>query len=291
MEDFFKYLSASDTDKSWGIYLNVVGKSHITSGVAYPSRKHPSGYYFSWENGRILREYQLIYITDGKGILETKHEKYNILSGNIIVIRKGEWQRYRPLIKTGWTEYYVGFDGKLADHFLGEQKVLKGAYVVNPGIKEELVDSFLKIFELVDSEEPGYQQIASSLIIKMIGYIVAFEQRKNLTGTRNEQIVQQVRFYLREYIENATNIKDIAIKNSISYSHLRKIFKEYTGLSPHQYLLDLKINKAKELLRVTNKSIKEISYDLGFESTQYFSRLFKCKAGISPTEFRTGIVH
>jgi AraC-like DNA-binding protein len=69
------------------------------------------------------------------------------------------------------------------------------------------------------------------------------------------------------------------------------MFKKYTGVPPVQYHLDLKILRAKEMLLYTDKSVKEISYDLGFQSIYYFSRIFKNKLGVSPSEIRKTIVN
>ena len=68
MLDFFKYLTPSEEDINWGLYLNVAGKANIKARTDYPSPRHPNGYYFTWEKGRILHEYQINYITDGGGI-------------------------------------------------------------------------------------------------------------------------------------------------------------------------------------------------------------------------------
>lgn len=73
----------------------------------------------------------------------------------------------------------------------------------------------------------------------------------------------------------------------MGYSKFRKLFKSETGYSPHQYHLNLRINKAKELLQTTELNIKEIAYQTGFESEFYFSKLFRKKSGISPTDYRT----
>jgi AraC-like DNA-binding protein len=64
------------------------------------------------------------------------------------------------------------------------------------------------------------------------------------------------------------------------------LFKKYTGLSPTQYFINLKIHLAKRMLQNSNTSIKEISYILNFETQEYFAKLFKKKTGMSPTEFR-----
>ena len=67
------------------------------------------------------------------------------------------------------------------------------------------------------------------------------------------------------------------------------MFKNYTGVSPLQYQLDLKVLRAKEMLLQTDRTVKEISYALGFQSIYYFSRVFKSKLGVAPTEIRRSV--
>ena len=73
----------------------------------------------------------------------------------------------------------------------------------------------------------------------------------------------------------------------MSYSNFRKLFKEYTGLSPALYQQELKIQRAKNLLATTGDSIKEIADRLHFESPDYFSARFRAKTGMRPSEFRS----
>lgn len=72
----------------------------------------------------------------------------------------------------------------------------------------------------------------------------------------------------------------------MSYSYFRKLFKEYTGLSPASYFLDIKLQRAKDLLCKTQLSVKEIAYMLNFDSPDYFCTLFKKKTGKRPGDFR-----
>lgn len=72
MDEFFKYITPGQDDIKWGLYLNCAGKANILPGTVYPPASHPSGYYFTYEKGRILNEYQINYITEGKGIYENK---------------------------------------------------------------------------------------------------------------------------------------------------------------------------------------------------------------------------
>lgn len=286
MNYFFKYTSVNEQDKAWQLYLNVAGNYCYLPHTEYPSQIHPAAYYFSWEKGRIIPEYQIIYITKGKGVFETKKASYTINEGSIIIIRKGEWHRYRPLKEFGWTENYIGFNGELADFFLQKQEILSSIEVIELGNQEVLIDTFHKIFDLVKNESPCFQQIASGLIVKLLGYILSLESRKSFVGNEVEKIIQEICMHIRDHAQEPFNFEKLTQKYHISCSHLRKVFKQYTGKSPHQYYLDMKIIRAKELILNTSMSLKEIAITLGFDSIHYFSRLFKKKVGQSPSDFR-----
>ena len=286
MAGFFKYLTPGEDDKNWGIYLNVAGKDRSLPNAVYPKQEHPSGYYYTWKKGRVLNEFQINYISEGEGIFESKNGRIPIKAGSIILLRPGEWHRYRPAKKTGWKEQYIGFDGRLAREFFNHPFFVSAKPVLNIGIHEELIDTYLKIEDLVDKEKPGFQKIVSGMIVKLLGYIFSFESQKEFTGKRIETIIEEVRYQMRENVNTSIDLKELAKKQNIGYSYFRKMFKKYTGVAPHQYHIELKIMRAKELLSSTDKSIKEISYDLEFQSIHYFSRIFKEKTGVSPSEFR-----
>jgi len=81
-------------------------------------------------------------------------------------------------------------------------------------------------------------------------------------------------------------MEEVATQVNLGYSKFRKDFKIHTGLAPHQYLMQLKLDHAKTLLSSTNMAIKEISSKLGFQSEFHFSKLFKKKTGKAPLKYR-----
>ena len=83
------------------------------------------------------------------------------------------------------------------------------------------------------------------------------------------------------------SMPEIAERLNVSYTKFRRLFKEYTGMSPAQYFINLKIHRAKEMLRGSNASVKEISIILHFENPNHFTALFKNKTGLTPSEYRT----
>lgn len=286
MEKFIKYLTSSGEDMNWGIYLTTAGSLTIPAQSEYPPKKHPGGYYFTWKQGRVLQEYQVNYITEGAGILENKYGRFDLRPGSLMVTFPGEWHRYKPITEKGWTENYFGFSGPAVGYFLSHPRFNPKNPVIQTGAREELLDSFLKIFELVEKEPPGFQQIASGVVIQLLGYLAAFEKQKEFSGKEIVTVIEKARFSMRNEVEKNFDLGAFAAEHHIGYSYFRRMFKNFTGISPRQYCLQLKVMRAKELLLTTNKSIKEISFELGFDSIYYFSRFFKKKVGVTPSQFR-----
>ncbi|HYQ56908.1 MAG TPA: AraC family transcriptional regulator [Draconibacterium sp.] len=286
MKDYFKYLTTSEEDINWGLYLSVAGAANIMSDTLYPPIDHPSEYHFDWENGRVLEEFQLNYITEGSGIFENTHGKFQVKPGSLLVIFPNEWHRYRPFKKTGWVENYVGFKGYIANELFKHPQFSTSQPVIQCGIREEIIDTYLKINDLVEKERPGFQQIASGMVVKLLGYIISIEKRKGFSGKQIAKVIEEVRFLMRQNASQEFDLEELAQKYNVGYSYFRKMFKKYTGVSPGQYHLQLRIIRAKEMLISTDKSIKEISFELGFQTIHYFSLIFKKKVGMNPSEFR-----
>ena len=91
---------------------------------------------------------------------------------------------------------------------------------------------------------------------------------------------------LSDNIRENLSISDIAKKLHISMYYLMHVFKKRTGITINEYKMALRIAKAKNLLRNTDKNISEISDICGFESLQYFSRAFKKAEGVVPSKYR-----
>ncbi|MBX2874146.1 MAG: AraC family transcriptional regulator [Saprospiraceae bacterium] len=289
MKDFFKYLNPGEKDKDWGVYLNVAGKATIPPQTIYPSRGHPTGYFYTWKKGRVLDEYQLIYVTEGAGTLENEQGTFGFTSGTMLLIRPREYHRYRPKIESGWVEYYIGFNGHLVNHFYQQAESLRQQAFLHCGIQENFLECYRKIFTFVEEEKLGFQQIASAYVIELLGHLVAFQKQGEFSGKPIEQIIQRALLYMRENVESNLDLQILAAQYHVTYANFRKMFKKYTGMSPRQYHLELKMRRAKELVLTSDKSIMQISEELNFESIHYFSRYFKKKLGYSPTELRKTI--
>lgn len=286
MKNSIKYLTVSEEEKKWGIYINSIGSAEVKVGETYPSKEHPSSYFFTWNRGRVLSEYQIIYITQGKGVFENSYGTFEVKEGDFIIIGPREWHRYKPTTEYGWTENYIGFEGEIAQHFMNQLGVNPKKPIINIGMKEHLITCYLKIFDNVKDEAPGYQLISSGLLVKMIGSLIAIQKQEELKVDKVAESINKIRFLIRDNVEGDINMQEVASRFNMGYSYFRKMFKKHTGVSPRQYHIQLKVVRAKELLLNTNMSVKEVCYDLGFQSTSYFSRIFKQKIGVAPIRMK-----
>ncbi len=289
MNDNFKYLTHSTEDTDWGIYLTVAGFARVEPNAEYPPAGHPTGYHFSWNYGRVLQEYQINYITEGEGIIETRNGIYPVKEGSMILLRPDMWHRYCPLPGKGWKEHYVGFAGEAVKKLIDTSEVMTDAPVISIGMKENIVQNFQEIFSNIILERPGYQQICSGLVVYILGQIISIKKNENLMHSQLEKAIQKACLIIRDNPTKNLNMESLADDVKVNYSLFRKAFKKYTGLSPMQYHTSLRMKQAIHLLTNTDLSVKEISFNLGFCSVFYFSKLFKEKTNRTPSEFRRGV--
>jgi AraC-like DNA-binding protein len=288
INDYYsKYLTAGKDDIDWGLHVLTTGFTKVPGDTNYPMHTHPSDHFFTWERGRILGEYQLIYITRGSGVFESASTSaLKIQEGTILLLFPGEWHRYKPDITNGWDEYWVGFNGPYAQRLLEKNYFTRKNPVLQIEQDEDILRLFLQIIENVRAENIAYQQVISAVVVQLLANIYAVHKRMGVKNQGYEKLIQKVKCVLMSQTHQIADIKSIAEELHVSYSWLRKMFKYVTGLSPYQYHLQLRIRKASHLLTSTDHSIKDISYITGFESQYYFARIFKQKTGLNPTTFR-----
>ena len=282
---FAKYLPVSERDINWQIYCPSAGHENISRAVNYPTRAtdHPPKYLFDWSMGRVFDEFQLHYIPRGTGVLRTGLDrKYRINAGNAFMLFPGIWHWYMPDTETGWDEYWVGFNGSLPGTLLRNGFFSPEKPVFKVGLHDSILQHYLSIFQIAENELPGFQQQLGSMITQLLALVTSFAQQEG-HNNREEQLVQKAKVALQKHVYDDVDMESLSVSLGLGYSRLSKIFKRYTGLSPHQYYLQLKINRAKELLQAKQYSIKEVAFRLSFENPYYFSRIFKKKTGLSPS--------
>jgi AraC-like DNA-binding protein len=293
MNNYHKYLTVTPAEEAWGFYLTTVGYSRTNPNQAYPPNpEHPHTHSFTWNKGRILNGYYLVFISKGKGTFESAlTEPCPISAGTCFFLFPGVWHRYKPDPASGWEEYWIGFKGSYPETLMNKGFFDPAKPVMSAGLNENLLHLINKILDLVRLAPLGYHQVISGITLEILGLLYTRLQSRDPDGNQDEQVIAHAKFILRENLETSLDMETLASELAIGYSKFRKMFKEATGHSPNQYHIDLRLDKARELLTATNLNVTEIAYQLGFESVYYFSRLFKKKNGVSPKSYRDGETH
>jgi AraC-like DNA-binding protein len=275
-----------EQDEKWGFYVNDLGSTVIGKDEEYPSKGHPGNYMFTWEKGRVLNEFHFVLITDGAGEFESLETgKKKISEGDGFLLFPGIWHRYKPEKNKGWTERWVGFSGTLAKQFLSNGFFNPEQPIIHKCNQSTIMGYFDSLFSLFNDEPFGFQRLASGICMQLMAELYNIQQLSEKKDSFYTMVSQSKQLMYRR-IDETIQIEAIADELGISYSKFRADFKKQTGTSPLQYFLQLKIEKAKELLLRTQNSQKEIAFSLGFESDYYFNRLFKQKTGYTPRQFR-----
>lgn len=284
----FKYLIYGEQDELWGITVDTVGEYSIEPDYKlYPPRVgHPDEYDFDVQSGRILNNYQLVYITRGRGWFHMTDQKIEIRSGSMLIIPPYVWHSYYPDKKTGWQEYWIGFRGRHIDERYRNGYFSPDNIVRYIGYRENIIDKYKEALELSVKEQLGYQQVLAAIANSILAYVIFYDRNGSYSNDLMAEKINQARSIMRENMLGEVNLEEVAEKINMSYSWFRKTFKEYTNLSPAHYMMQLKLQKSKSLLLNSTKSVKEISFYLNYEDPAYFSAIFKKYVGCTPTEYK-----
>lgn len=283
-----KYLLANERDALWGLTISTVGYEEIIPGDPYPTKGHADGYYFNIEKGRVLNEYQLLYNPEGEGVFRSAScEETRLKAGDMFLLFPGEWHSYHPLPNTGWKSYWIGFKGKNMDDRVKAGFLTPEKPVYHVGYSSDIERLYRSAYEQATKEEAYSQQLMAGIVNHLIGMMYSLE--RNIELSKNQlhvDMINRARLRIREALESDLTIQQVAEDLGVSYSNFRKLFKEFTGLSPATYQQELRLMRAKELLSTTDLTVKEIAYRLNFESPDYFSAKFKAKMGCKPSDIK-----
>lgn len=161
--------------------------------------------------------------------------------------------------------------------FSEENKLIK--IVNNIGIMRVVQ----RIVNELEGKNSYYQYLVVMYYAELLVLIYRYMSENYLPICQNDALKRAISFIRFNYHKDIC-INDVAIQADISERYLRSLFSQYLNISPLDYLNQIRINKSIELLRNTELSVKEICFQCGFQSPQYFSRIFKQQTGISPRE-------
>lgn len=280
-----KYLAVSPEDLRWGIAVNSVGFQEVGPGEPYPPSEHPSRYLFSTERGRTLAEYQLLYITRGHGRFRSTHVPDGTLirPGYLFLLFPGEWHNYRPEPSTGWKEFWIGFNGAMVEEWVKSGFFSREKPVLHVGLHSDIVNLYNDAIHTAAFQQSGFQQCLGGIVAHLMGLARLYQRQETFSEVRDK--INQAKIIIGEQYRTIRP-EEVASQLYMGYSNFRRIFKEYTGFAPAQYIQEVRLNRIKELLTNTTLPIKEIADECGLENYDYFFTLFRRLTGMTPSDYR-----
>lgn len=257
---------------------------------------------------RINRHYQLHYICKGVGVFSFENVKYSVQEGDFLMWEPGvkhiiSSNKRNPLEVVGiqfdmtWNHtslsypcvHYspITFKPEHVHELIAFDDVNIAPFVAKIYRKKQVKVYLEEIVKVYNSKSQYSLHMISGLMKAVL--LMSFEDNKqdNEFKSKETTAVQEIVDYLStNYNHNLSN-EDLGKYFNYHPNYLSHLVLDYTGKTIQQYLIDLRISKAMDLLQNTQKSIGEIGDEIGGYSIHYFSRLFKKKVGFTPTQFRS----
>ncbi len=226
-------------------------------------------------NGR--SDYHIFLLQNGKGTVHINGEKIRINSGDAVLFRPGEPQCYDIIPGENTNYYWIHFTGIGVPELL-EKLGFDGVIYKNIS-SAHFVRCIRKMSELAHLKSYRAATQRAGALLTMLAE----------TAEDESNVYSGIFPVLTHMAENPgaklTNF-EYAEMCKMSTSHFMRKFKEYTGMAPKSYKTDMLVKKAAHLLQSTQMNISQISYELGFDDSLYFSRIFKKRFGVSPLNYR-----
>ena len=282
---YFHYLPENPLCTSWGCTATALGRTRIPAGSAYPPLRHPDAHHFTWESGRILESFQVVYISSGRGTFESARTPgpQPVKAGSLLVLFPGVWHRYAPDPATGWVEQWLeyrspAFEASVANDTLRPEQPIRTA-------SADLVRLFGQAHSWAEGGAAlSRQTLISALGMQLLALLLA-DPAANYADPA-AALVQRAMLHILENCHQPLNIQHLARELKVGATRFRALFQAHAHTSPKSYHLRIRLERARELLLNTHKPLKEIAAILGFHSGFHFSNQFRAAHGESPRAWR-----
>lgn len=250
--------------------------------------RFPSSYRF--ESHRHV-EYEINYVVSGRCVMIFEEEYVPLKAGECIIIPPFHNHGFLVEFKSGCKLQQVEMSIRLPESAV---EILPFGNGDNPYYRIKDCENIVPLMGQVarfHRNESRNEYMGSLLDLAVVQLLVALGYHAARTedvtvGIKNKKIVGIMK-YIQEHYYESIQIEELAKEWSISSRYIRKYFLEEIGMSCSEYITVMRINKAKELLWETQKSITDIALEIGYGTPQYFCRTFKNEVGMSPSVYRS----
>ncbi len=215
--------------------------------------------------------YELVYYASGSGATEIDGQRFIIDSNSCALIYPKVPHEEQHSLNTQVS--YFGFDG-----FPTDMIPAQGLYCAPDPCVRLLFD---QIFAEAQNQSPYYEAVLQS----QIAWLLLLLRRQSAQPAQHVKTLSYAREYIQEHYQQKLDLRALAASTGYGYDYFQHKFKQETGFSPQQYVMQLRLKNAKRLLK-TDMSCTEIALSCGFYGSAQFSTLFKAHYGETPLSYR-----
>lgn len=217
----------------------------------------------------------------GSACLSLNGSSYDIQPG--IVVHAGPGMHLKIDVKdTPWRMAVLHY--KLPET---EQKIFplfNSHYSFHISENVKILNLFQQLYQIQSSPGATAKFHGKRLLMEFLGEL--FDSSEKYLADDKTAVIEMVLEYIRQNYAEGLNINQVAAHFKMNRRKLAPLFKRHVGMTPSDYLIECRILKAKELLYVCDYSIKQVSECVGYSDSLFFSRAFKKKTGVSPSQYR-----
>jgi AraC-like DNA-binding protein len=230
----------------------------------------------------------LIYCVAGEGTVTTgPHNTFRITERTLVVLPADTPHSYGADELNPWSIYWFHLKGEETRQFLQSLNLTDGPIKLSTSDAEKFVSLFHQCYDILSTKSysmPHHVHVSQTVkyLLSLIGLIPGRKEDE-----RKQLYIDQAIQFMQDKLEKSLTLEELVSHTQISKQHLNYLFKTSTGFSPIDYYHRMKMQRAGQLLDLTELSIKEICLSLGFKDPYYFSRMFKKLIGAPPTKYRS----
>ena len=239
---------------------------------------------------KVYDYYLLHHVISGRGLFTIEQQSNTLQAGDSFLISPEQLISYTSDEEDPWRYRWVAFDGMSAERILRDVGFTRRQSVVHMADSTPILSAMQQIQQAFQSRKPNSHLLATGYLYQIFAayHDILNHNEELITSDQHSQhaVKQMIRYLSTQYAQ-PISIEDMAESLGYNRAYLSRIFKQATHMTPVTFLLKLRIDKGRQLIRErTELTIEQISASVGIQDALYFSRQFRRFYAMSPTEYR-----
>ncbi len=293
-DNFFRYLPITERNIQWDLYVIGGGVADIAPHTSYPPPGHPTMYDFSWDAGRVLPEYQVLYISRGQGQFESANTGLQtVKAGDVLLLFPGVWHRYQPSSKTGWHEHWVSLNGEYLYRLQKRGVITPERPIRHSRTGDEILEAYNRIYDAIDTRQAENSHIIAAFGMQVLAAALESSESESTpawTSQPSHTVEDSAVALAIEWIWNHSHlpigVAHVAEILPVTRRTLERRFRRNLNRSISEEITLSRIARAKHLLANTHLPIEHIALAVGFSGADRLGKVFRRWEKITPGTYR-----